>query len=125
MRISDWSSDVCSSDLSCLRARATASEMPSCSAMSSSLCAGMRLRSLSEYCGKLSGMLGGGRRWPWSFPLSSRNIPEGFQQYSLGSEEHTSELQSLMRISYAVFCLQKQTLHRFPSSLTRLPRQYL
>src|SRR3546814_1876154 len=25
------------------------------------------------------------------------------------SEEHTSELQSLMRISYAVFCLQKQT----------------
>src|SRR3546814_8237360 len=27
------------------------------------------------------------------------------------SEEHTSELQSLMRISYAVFCLQKQTPH--------------
>src|SRR3546814_9688029 len=28
---------------------------------------------------------------------------------SLRSEEHTSELQSLMRISYAVFCLKKQT----------------
>src|SRR3546814_6127063 len=27
------------------------------------------------------------------------------------SEEHTSELQSLMRISYAVFCLKKQTPH--------------
>src|SRR3546814_2543712 len=27
------------------------------------------------------------------------------------SEEHTSELQSLMRISYAVFCLQKTTTH--------------
>src|SRR3546814_5152843 len=27
------------------------------------------------------------------------------------SEEHTSELQSLMRISYAVFCLKKQTQH--------------
>src|SRR3546814_9404923 len=27
------------------------------------------------------------------------------------SEEHTSELQSLMRISYAVFCLKKQNLH--------------
>src|SRR3546814_4999558 len=27
------------------------------------------------------------------------------------SEEHTSELQSLMRISYAVFCLQKKTLY--------------
>src|SRR3546814_4794150 len=29
--------------------------------------------------------------------------------YSLRSEEHTSELQSLMRISYAVFCLKKKT----------------
>src|SRR3546814_8367428 len=29
---------------------------------------------------------------------------------SLRSEEHTSELQSLMRISYAVFCLNKKTL---------------
>src|SRR3546814_6614278 len=28
------------------------------------------------------------------------------------SEEHTSELQSLMRISYAVFCLKKKTKHR-------------
>src|SRR3546814_6460106 len=29
-------------------------------------------------------------------------------QYDLRSEEHTSELQSLMRISYAVFCLKKK-----------------
>src|SRR3546814_4190385 len=29
------------------------------------------------------------------------------------SEEHTSELQSLMRISYAVFCLQKKKQHRY------------
>src|SRR3546814_4936542 len=28
------------------------------------------------------------------------------------SEEHTSELQSLMRISYAVFCLKKQNIHQ-------------
>src|SRR3546814_7546641 len=28
------------------------------------------------------------------------------------SEEHTSELQSLMRISYAVFCLQKKNTHK-------------
>src|SRR3546814_9290132 len=28
-----------------------------------------------------------------------------------GSEEHTSELQSLMRISYAVFCLKKKKIH--------------
>src|SRR3546814_8796007 len=31
---------------------------------------------------------------------------------SVRSEEHTSELQSLMRISYAVFCLKKQTKQR-------------
>src|SRR3546814_3900098 len=30
------------------------------------------------------------------------------RQYGLRSEEHTSELQSLMRISYAVFCLKKK-----------------
>src|SRR3546814_5203584 len=30
---------------------------------------------------------------------------------SLRSEEHTSELQSLMRISYAVFCLKKKSRH--------------
>src|SRR3546814_3553706 len=35
------------------------------------------------------------------------------------SEEHTSELQSLMRISYAVFCLKKKTKHK-PHSLQLL-----
>src|SRR3546814_5830933 len=35
------------------------------------------------------------------------NRPE-VQRYFERSEEHTSELQSLMRISYAVFCLKKQ-----------------
>src|SRR3546814_7362070 len=37
--------------------------------------------------------------------------PEGQQDYwvkTVRSEEHTSELQSLMRISYAVFCLKKK-----------------
>src|SRR3546814_9660287 len=33
---------------------------------------------------------------------------------SIRSEEHTSELQSLMRISYAVFCLKKKTKHNTP-----------
>src|SRR3546814_4267750 len=31
--------------------------------------------------------------------------------FGMRSEEHTSELQSLMRISYAVFCLKKKTTH--------------
>src|SRR3546814_5422882 len=33
------------------------------------------------------------------------------------SEEHTSELQSLMRLSYAVFCLKKKKSHCIPDSL--------
>src|SRR3546814_3398159 len=35
----------------------------------------------------------------------------GLVQPRKGSEEHTSELQSLMRISYAVFCLKKKRKH--------------
>src|SRR3546814_5026803 len=34
--------------------------------------------------------------------------PPGLQHHRHRSEEHTSELQSLMRISYAVFCLKKK-----------------
>src|SRR3546814_9151577 len=34
--------------------------------------------------------------------------PEAVQYYDARSEEHTSELPSLMRISYAVFCLKKK-----------------
>src|SRR3546814_7673622 len=37
-------------------------------------------------------------------PFGKADLPAGFR-----SEEHTSELQSLMRISYAVFCLKKKT----------------
>src|SRR3546814_5995064 len=39
----------------------------------------------------------------------------GLPYWSLRSEEHTSELQSLMRISYAVFCLKKKNTHRSTS----------
>src|SRR3546814_3989446 len=47
-----------------------------------------------------------------------RRFVKGLEPFSTGveaaparrSEEHTSELQSLMRISYAVFCLKKKTL---------------
>src|SRR3546814_2293622 len=40
---------------------------------------------------------------------SRRRRAGGRLDHIMRSEEHTSELQSLMRISYAVFCLQKQT----------------
>src|SRR3546814_2384374 len=39
------------------------------------------------------------------------------------SEEHTSELQSLMRISYAVFCLKKKNKQK-ESTLTNNPQQH-
>src|SRR3546814_5593860 len=47
-----------------------------------------------------------------------RTLPLGVADYSTEhsadtrSEEHTSELQSLMRISYAVFCLKKKRQHQ-------------
>src|SRR3546814_10031673 len=41
------------------------------------------------------------------------------------SEEHTSELQSLMRISYAVFCLKKKTKQQTNNTTSKIkPRQY-
>src|SRR3546814_2462907 len=41
---------------------------------------------------------------------------EGADQHRRRSEEHTSELQSLMRISYAVFCLKKKIKHNIQVS---------
>src|SRR3546814_2824308 len=43
-----------------------------------------------------------------SAPEWMRRRLEAIGQRSIRSEEHTSELQSLMRISYAVFCLKKK-----------------
>src|SRR3546814_3205994 len=41
--------------------------------------------------------------------LEDHGVIEGYRTQISRSEEHTSELQSLMRISYAVFCLKKKT----------------
>src|SRR3546814_7749237 len=90
MRISDWSSDVCSSDLSALAAATwfTASS----SGRRRIGVPGGKAESSRE--GKLGDSI---TNWPKS---SARRIRR--------SEEQTSELQSLMRISYAVFCLKKK-----------------
>src|SRR3546814_10846781 len=46
---------------------------------------------------------------PWSLPGPHSSSQSGLLHTGFGrSEEHTSELQSLMRISYAVFCLKKK-----------------
>src|SRR3546814_10286120 len=93
MRISDWSSDVCSSDLS--------SQVPVPSHPSSDTASGVR-----------TGLDNVTRRPFWSpHPARPRQFHELPSCAGLRSEEHTSELQSLMRISYAVFCLKKKTKH--------------
>src|SRR3546814_2667541 len=52
-------------------------------------------------------------RWYCRYPISYRDLEEMLAERGISvdhrSEEHTSELQSLMRISYAVFCLKKKT----------------
>src|SRR3546814_10256219 len=48
--------------------------------------------------------------------MGPRDKPEGDNR----SEEHTSELQSLMRISYAVFCLKKKTQNKTQTSDTHI-----
>src|SRR3546814_9999571 len=108
MRISDWSADVCSSDL---LSRPTNSGTIMCgkTTMSRSGRTGKRLpRASSNIIPRLNG--GGVQLWAGK----ERRTPQcGTSQatkvrFKNRSEEHTSELQSLMRISYAVFCLKKK-----------------
>src|SRR3546814_2492232 len=124
MRISDWSSDVCSSDLRAAGEEQDAewnhpeaehrqeaqhaaadqqhTERPAqrCRRLESPTIEGMglshRLRAVSRlgHCHACS-------RFPPPASVSGKRR----------SEEHTSELQSLMRLSYAVFCLKKKTLN--------------
>src|SRR3546814_2039818 len=103
MRISDWSSDVCSSDLAELatiiaKMAAKMSNMPPALSLS-------RKSRKAERGGKLRVM---GKLFPYFVSRFDNNRPNGvgFTHWPYRSEEHTSELQSLMRISYAVFCLQ-------------------
>src|SRR3546814_2291613 len=52
--------------------------------------------------------------WPSSMPSCRSRINRIAAEKAMlvaRSEEHTSELQSLMRISYAVFCLKKKNQH--------------
>src|SRR3546814_4524947 len=112
MRISDWSSDVCSSDLIALDQLAH-----------------------EEADAELNHEVDGERNGDTQYvarqchdliALEAEHGDDGEQQcderyrtYSgqeTRSEEHTSELQSLMRISYAVFCLKKK-IKNTPSQL--------
>src|SRR3546814_5978352 len=118
MRISDWSSDVCSSDLLAPLARPLRATMkPSESMlMSASRISPLRSRPSTDplrfsapictpFCRNGASQPCGRRRWK-----SRLKLPFHFRGSTIGprSEEHTSELQSLMRLSYAVFCLKKK-----------------
>src|SRR3546814_4671505 len=59
--------------------------------------------------GPAEAVAGPGDRFPAAFDHNSRNVQYVAAAALARSEEHTSELQSLMRISYAVFCLKKKT----------------
>src|SRR3546814_8454747 len=95
MRISDWSSDVCSSDLT------LANQAPRIAALPPSE-ASVFHSSVPRIC--LSPVLRITSTARIALPPTS-----AISTASMRSEEHTSELQSLMRISYAVFCLKKKT----------------
>src|SRR3546814_2148299 len=59
-------------------------------------------------------------------PIASRTFSTWIDSAlpsAVRSEEHTSELQSLMRISYAVFCLKKQNKHVLKNHITH-PHQH-
>src|SRR3546814_10633260 len=50
--------------------------------------------------------------------VAARLVIAGSRSKKGRSEEHTSELQSLMRISYAVFCLKKKTMNKIAQNST-------
>src|SRR3546814_7736920 len=82
MRISDWSSDVCSSDLFVVL-----------------------------HDGQWKIKHGDRHSHPYSTQREAIESAIEAAQHDR-SEEHTSELQSLMRISYAVFCLKKKNIYK-------------
>src|SRR3546814_2058430 len=57
------------------------------------------------------GMIGRQKQLSWH-ASHSQLIASTLTEDTGRSEEHTSELQSLMRISYAVFCLKKKNTHK-------------
>src|SRR3546814_3167006 len=114
MRISDWSSDVCSSDL---RGAGLCRDVDDDAGVGQrlyvQLCRAGRDHRLGDRVEPdprifAGGVDGGGRVVGLCLAAARR------------SEEHTSELQSLMRISYAVFCLKKKKPQNHTHTHTRI-----
>src|SRR3546814_2618789 len=116
MRISDWSSDVCSSDL-----KVTASGNVSLMEADGSvlfadymeLTGGMRDGFIRDAAMLLSDNSRGAAAYAERHNGNTTVLRKAiYTTCSLRSEEHTSELQSLMRNSYAVFCLKQKQKQR-------------
>src|SRR3546814_7117740 len=108
MRISDWSSDVCSSDLQGAgRRRARQADRDSVAGRRPRHAGLFRYRiALQLHRPALHRDRRPGRSAVAGRAKRDRRIVGAHPR--VRSEEHTSELQSLMRISYAVFCLKKK-----------------
>src|SRR3546814_5019246 len=108
MRISDWSSDVCSSDLLDIREREDTIRFLDNDDLES-FCDDLFVRMIAG----MRPCLNWSRVEPITIEYARHSDKAGLLAYLIHrvnrSEEHTSELQSLMRISYAVFCLKKKT----------------
>src|SRR3546814_9875242 len=112
MRISDWSSDVCSSDLDLLFADCNATA-PETALEIERIVTGS---GASFVDAAIIGPPPKGALPSPRFYVSGAHAARfaalserGLDIRVVRSEAHTSELQSLMRISYAVFCLKKKT----------------
>src|SRR3546814_9157529 len=99
MRISDWSSDVCSSDL------LDGGEGFAASSAGNDVIDGGDGENLLAGDAMASNAQGGN-----ATANSTADLTASVSGESNRSEEHTSELQSLMRISYAVFCLKNKRI---------------
>src|SRR3546814_3684183 len=112
MRISDWSSDVCSSDLYGAR-----DDLVLCERAGDALQGADVLAVVTEWKAFRSpdfAAIRAALAEPAIFDGRNLYDPAVVEEAGLAyrSEEHTSELQSLMRISYAVFCLKKKKTHK-------------
>src|SRR3546814_5832089 len=117
MRISDWSSDVCSSDLLNPVTPDGKTRYPRLSEKET----WRKLMAVAKHeTAHLS--------VAWHSEVYAQiltGIDKIFDQRQARSEEHTSELQSIMRISYAVFCLKKKKQIKYHNYYTQLIKHTL
>src|SRR3546814_6808646 len=110
MRISDWSSNVCSSDLPLdgVERRDAVRAIGGRGAVN--LVHVRRRIDVESLIGHVSSP-SCARQLPTPYPSWDRDRrSSGFRSRCTRSEEHTSELKSLMRNTYDAFCVQKKTI---------------